>query len=168
MTELALWVDVSRCIGCYSCELACKQENDVAVGSRWIRVVQVGPREIGGRLRLDFVPMACMHCGKPACQSACPEDAISKRSDGIVVVDADLCTGCKACIQSCKFGAMQFNPEREVAEKCTLCLHRLQRGLPPSCVLNCPTGALVFGDINRASEAIRNKRASFLASFLAE
>ena len=168
MAELTLWADVSQCIGCFSCELACKQENNVAEGAKWIHISQVGPQQVGKKLRLSFVPMVCMHCGKPTCLTACPEKAISKRADGIVLIDPELCTGCKACVESCKFGAMQFDEKKGVAEKCTLCLHRLQQGVKPSCVISCPAGALLFGDVNRMSEVIRERRAKFLADVSAE
>ncbi len=140
----ALYVDLDRCFGCFTCELACKQEHDLPIGPRWIRVIQDGPKEISGRLRLDFYPVLCRHCEEPRCAEACPEEAISKRADGLVLIDADLCTGCKACIEACPFGLMAFDEASEKASKCDLCVQRLEQGLRPSCVAFCPGKALMF------------------------
>jgi Fe-S-cluster-containing dehydrogenase component len=98
-----------------------------------------------------------MHCGKPLCLDACPEEAITKSADGIVLINPDLCTGCKQCIEACPFGIPQLNPETGIAEKCTLCAHRIDKGLEPACVLACPTNAIGFGDINRLSELKKEK-----------
>ncbi|HME46442.1 MAG TPA: 4Fe-4S dicluster domain-containing protein [Syntrophorhabdales bacterium] len=140
----SLFVDLDRCIGCYTCEVACKQEHDLPVGPRWIRVTRDGPREIPGGLQLDFYPKMCKQCENPECAEACPEKAISKRSDGSVVIDLEACTGCKACVEGCPFGLMDFNQKTEKASKCDLCAGRLEEGLEPSCVAFCPGKALVF------------------------
>lgn len=95
---------------------------------------------------MHFVPVHCRHCGKPPCIDVCPVGAISKRSDGIVLSNEELCIGCKICMEACPFGALQYNPEKEVIEACNLCVERVDKGLEPICVQNCPTGALRFGD----------------------
>lgn len=156
-------VDRGRCIACYTCEVACKQEHNLPVGPRWITVETVGPRMVGQGLRMDFVPMLCMHCAEPACMNACPQNAIFKREDGIVLVDDDACTGCRLCIDACPMGAMQYLAEKGVASKCTYCVERIDAGKLPSCVLNCPTHALRFGDINEGAGIMRRKRAERLA-----
>lgn len=147
------------CLGCQACEIACKQEHDIPVGPRWMRAITVGPEEVGGKLRLSFHHIRCMHCSQPPCIDACPVDAISKRIDGIVLINEELCIGCDACIEACPFGAPQFNPEKNIVEKCNLCVHRVDEGLKPACVLVCPTGALLFGDINKVTEEIRMRKA---------
>ena len=163
MTEYSLLVDVNLCYGCQACEVACKQENDVAEAVRWIRVIQVGPKEVGGQLKMTFVPIHCSHCGKPVCMKVCPTGAITKRTDGIVLINATLCSGCKACIEACPFGAPQLNLKTNVVEKCTMCVHRVDEGLEPACVQACPTGAIRFGETNRLIETRREKHAeSFL------
>jgi DMSO reductase iron-sulfur subunit len=142
----SLLLDVDLCVGCFACEVACKQEHNLPVGRRWIRVVKVGPKKVGGKLFMHFVPVHCRHCGKPPCIDVCPVGAISKRSDGIVLSNEELCIGCKICMEACPFGALQYNPEKEVIEACNLCVERVDKGLEPICVQNCPTGALRFGD----------------------
>lgn len=155
MVQLSLLVNLDSCIGCQACEVACKQENNLPVGPRLIRVIQVGPEKVGGKLIMKFHPIRCMHCGRPICMESCPTKAISKRIDGIVLIDSNLCIGCNLCIEVCPFSAPQFNPERGIVEKCTLCVHRVDKGLKPACVQTCPTGALQVGDINEVTESIR-------------
>jgi len=156
MNQKNIFIDIEYCIGCMACEVACKQENDIPVGIKWINVVKVGPRMVGNKLRMDFVPMRCRHCAKASCLDACPEKAISKRSDGIVLIDRELCTGCMACAEACPFGVIQLNDKTQVAEKCTLCVHLVDAGLEPACVHTCPSKCLYFGDIN---ELVRIRQA---------
>ncbi len=146
------------CLGCQACEIACKQEHDIPVGPRWIRVFTIGPVRKSGKLHLSFKMVRCVHCSKPVCIDSCPTKAISKRVDGIVLIDDELCIGCGACIEACPFGAPQFNPEKDTIEKCNLCAHRIDEGLSPACVLVCPTKALIFGDDGKINEDVRVKR----------
>ncbi|MEM3703318.1 MAG: 4Fe-4S dicluster domain-containing protein [Candidatus Bathyarchaeia archaeon] len=97
---------------------------------------------------LSFACIRCMHCSKPPCLDACPTKAIYKEADGIVLVNRDLCIGCKMCVEVCPFRVIQFNLQDNIVEKCTLCVHRVREGLKPSCVLACPTKALMFGEAN--------------------
>ncbi|MFX1509467.1 MAG: 4Fe-4S dicluster domain-containing protein [Promethearchaeota archaeon] len=162
MTQYALIIDIERCVGCYACEVACKQENNIPPGSpSWIQVVQVGPRLVGDELTLHFVPTVCKHCANPPCIEACPEDAISKRDDGIVLIDTELCIGCKACIEACPFKAPQFNEEQNVVEKCTLCVHRVEKGLQPNCAAHCPVEAIYFGDPTEIAQQLRKEYAVY-------
>ncbi len=139
-----LYVDLDRCFGCFTCEVACKQEHDIPVGPRWIRVVQVGPNEISGGLQLDFHPVMCKQCEDPECADVCPEDAISKRADGPVLIDLGRCNGCQACLEGCPFDQMGCDPSTGKASKCDLCAERLAQGLQPSCVALCPGKALIL------------------------
>ena len=152
MVEYSIVARPDLCLGCPACEIACKQEHDILVGPSLIRVIQVGPEEVEGRLRLSFQLVRCMHCDKPDCIEACPENAITKRIDGIVIINDKLCTGCGACIEACPFEAPQYNPEKNVVVMCNLCVHRVDKGLKPACVLACPTGALLFDDVNKVTE----------------
>ena len=155
-----LFVDFDYCIGCRACEVACKQENHIPVGIKWINVVQVGPRVVGKKLKMDFIPMRCRHCTKAPCIEACPEKAISGRSDGVILIDPNLCTGCMACAEACSFEAIQLNPQTQVAEKCNLCVNRIDAGLKPACVHACPSKCMYFGDINEIMLTIQAKEAT--------
>ena len=162
MPQYTLLIDYKLCFDCKACEVACKQENDLPVGPKWIHVVTVGPKKVGDKLVVDFIPMTCVHCAKAPCIDACPTDAITNRQDGIVIIDPALCNGCMACIPACPFAAPQFNPEKNVVEKCNLCLNRVEKGLKPSCVQACPSGAIYFGEVNEVIQLMREQRAQVL------
>jgi Fe-S-cluster-containing dehydrogenase component len=153
---------MEKCIGCYACEVACKQEHGLPVGPRLIRVERIGPREMGGKLSLDFVPSTCRHCENPPCSKVCPVDAI-KRVNGAVLIDNDVCIGCKSCVEACPFGAVQLNPEDGKMLKCDMCINRVNEGLKPACSHHCPTGAIRFIEVNEFSEIKRSKKAEKMA-----
>ncbi len=148
-----LVIDLERCIGCQTCRIACKVEHNLDTGSG-IRVDTVGgkyPDTPAGKypnLSMSYLPVPCMHCGKPSCMDACPVEAISKRKDGIVLVDEEKCTGCQACIDACPYTAITFDSKKNVVQKCTLCLHRIEQGLEPFCVRCCEDETMFFGDLN--------------------
>lgn len=98
-------------------------------------------------LKAFFVPKLCNHCKDSPCTQACPVGAAFDAPDGVVLVDSSYCIGCSFCIQACPYGCRFLNPETHTAEKCTLCYHRITRGLKPACVEVCPTGARIFGDL---------------------
>ena len=156
--EYALMVNTEDCVGCNACEVACKQEHNLPVGPRWIRVFPDSPREIEGRLQLRYVVTNCMHCSHPLCRDACPVDAITKREDGIVLIDKELCTGCKDCIEACPLGVMQFNEAEGLAEKCDLCVERIDKGREPACVAACPSHCIYFGDISRITAQLGKQK----------
>lgn len=153
--EIILFVDVDECIGCRSCETACKQENDVSPGIRWRQVIDA-EREINGQIRMVSLPIYCQHCSEPPCIKVCPRSAISKRpEDGIVIVHEERCIGCRFCMWVCPVGAIQIMEGK--AEKCTLCLERLKKGLEPACVEACPVKASHVGRVEEMSEMMREK-----------
>ena len=154
----SLYVDLDRCFGCSTCEVACKQEHDLPVGPRWIRVSQDGPKKSSTGLQLDYYPVICKHCDNPKCAEICPRKAISKGPEGIVLIDDTLCDGCKACIEACPFGLMDFDPEAEKASKCNLCSERLEKGVEPSCVILCPGKALILEKGSGILESSRIRR----------
>ncbi len=156
----AMVIDVSKCYGCYACLAACAAENNVPIGvfRTWVeRYV----KDDGGVI---FVPKMCNHCDEPSCVEVCPVNATYKAANGEVLVDDTVCIGCGACIQNCPYGARFFNPIKGVADKCTLCSHRIYEGRLPACVEACPTGARIFGDINdpesEVSKLVRNNSVS--------
>lgn len=162
MAQYSLLVDLDRCVGCRACELACKQENQLPEGTQWIRMIKIGPEVVNGTLAMRFVPLPCMHCGKAPCIDVCPTRAISKRPDGIVVIDEAKCIGCRYCLWVCPFGAPQFNVSKGVMEKCKLCLQRVEKGLKPACVRTCHLKALKFGTTEELSELARKKMAKMM------
>ena len=166
-----LVIDLERCIGCQTCRIACKLENDFEKNSG-ITVETVGgphqdtPAGVYPNLSMHYIPRMCMHCEKPPCVDACTEGAIKKRADGIVVLDYGLCNGCQICISECPYDALLFDDEKDLARKCTMCSHRVDEGLEPFCVLCCETEAMFFGDLNDpdsiASRMILERNASTL------
>ena len=156
--EYALMVNTQDCIGCNTCEVACKQEHDLPVGPRWIRVHHDDLREIEGKIQLRYIVIHCMHCSRPSCKDACPVDAITKRDDGVVLIDEELCIGCKDCIEACPLGVMQFDEEKNIAQKCDLCVQRLDRGVLPACVAACPGHCIYYGDIAEVTEKVGKQR----------
>ena len=112
---------------------------------------------------MDFVPMRCRHCAKAPCIDACPEKAMTKRSDGIVLIDSELCTGCMVCAEACPFGTIQLNPKTQIVEMCTLCVHRVDAGLEPACVCACPSQRMYFGDINELMKISQTSKAKRIA-----
>jgi len=157
MAIKVLVIDLDKCIGCYSCEVACKQENDLPLGVRWLRVLTIGPRKINGELHMDFIPTMCLHCNDPYCSYLCPTNAIIKREDGVVLLDENKCIGCKLCVYACPYGLMHFNHDRNVAGKCNMCFSRMNYGLEPSCVQHCIGGALQILDIERAKKVAEGR-----------
>ena len=157
--KFALVVDTTRCIGCEACSVACRAENDVPDGHWRSRIVQVS---VAGQP----VPVkwSCMHCADAPCVQVCPTKATYARPDGIVVIDADRCVGCKYCIVACPYGARYFDEEKGVPDKCDLCADRIDAGLEPACVQTCVGRALALADLadpnDEAAARIRSGEAT--------
>lgn len=153
--QYAFYYDARRCVGCRTCELACKSTNNVELGIKWRRVSDGWDGEFPAITR-SFLSIACLHCAKPACIKACSINAIYKRiEDGIVVVDKDRCNGCQDCFAVCPFGAPQFG-NNGIMQKCDFCL---SLGKEPACVLSCPAEALSYGTMEDLSKLILAGRA---------
>jgi len=171
-------IDISKCIGCGRCVEACKVENQVPRDPfffrTWVeryRIMEGGEvavdspngaiksfgndREEKDIVRSFFVPKLCNHCDTPPCVQVCPVGATFKSPDGVILVDAEYCIGCRYCIQACPYGARFLHPETRTAEKCTFCYHRISKGLAPACVEACPTQARVFGELRKKASPLQ-------------
>lgn len=181
-------VDTERCIGCWSCAVICKSENNVPLGAWWNRILTEGegldlPTTEHGSEEMSWTPLACQMCENPPCVKVCPVQATYVRDDGVVMMDNERCIGCRYCMIACPYGVRTFNwgtPQRPngletgmvaerpigTVEKCTFCVHRLEEGQVPSCVVSCPAGARIFGDLNdpdsRVSRLIRDREGRML------
>jgi NADH-dependent fumarate reductase subunit E len=130
-------IDLDRCWGCRTCEVACKQELGLGVGPRPMKVEETGARMVEGALHRDFIPTLCQHCDRAECLEACPVDAIYRETDGTIQIRQNLCTGCGACVTACPFGVMEIGGEEGFPIKCTLCHERRKDGALPSCAQHC-------------------------------
>jgi molybdopterin-containing oxidoreductase family iron-sulfur binding subunit len=179
--RMGMVVDLSRCMGCHSCAVACKVENNLPNNTWWNRVTTDGggaqdsPGGIYPNVYRQHVTIACQHCENPACTRVCPVGATYKREeDGVVFQDYDKCIGCRMCMAACPYtGVRSFNWEepayrmefpvgdkdipqhqKHTVEKCTLCSHRLARGEEPACIDACPAWARYFGDLNNPESEV--------------
>lgn len=176
--RMRFYVDVSRCIECGGCEVACKNEHDVPLGIARIRVVTVNEGQPGE----TNVAVPCMQCSKAPCVAVCPVDSLFHRPDGIVHVNKETCIGCGYCLYACPFGAPQFPTgsafgARGVMDKCTYCAggpeevgserewqlygtNRIAEGKLPMCASICATKALVAGDAAEVANVVRQRMAA--------
>jgi formate dehydrogenase iron-sulfur subunit len=160
--EVAKLIDVSKCIGCKACQVACMEWNDIRddvgvnVGSydnpidltdRSWTVMRFYEEEVPGKdLQWLIVKDGCLHCEDPGCLRACPAPgAILQYANGIVDFVQDNCIGCGYCQTGCPFNIPRYSAVDQKAYKCTLCSDRVAVGLEPACVKACPTQALSFG-----------------------
>ena len=141
-------IDLRKCIGCHACTVACQQEHRLQLGEKWNKVLQVGPKGEYPNLTSYFLPVSCMHCEDAPCVEGCPTGASFRREDGIVVVDESKCVGCKFCMVACPYGVRQYNEEKGIVEKCTMCVDRLDEGRVPRCVETCQLNARIIGDFD--------------------
>ena len=184
-------IDLKRCSGCKTCSVVCKVANNIPNDIIWNRVLTEGgnaPDTAGGTWdnpEMQHWPVACQHCQNAACQRVCPTGATYKDDKGRVEIDYDKCIGCRMCMAACPYNARNFNwqtpvrvtganygdaevPVRPkgVAEKCTLCRERTDRGEEPMCVVCCPTHARIFGDLDdpasEVSKAVVERKAHVL------
>ncbi len=178
-------IDLKMCIGCNSCVIACKAENGTPPGIFWNKVLEREEGTYPSARRL-FMPVRCMHCEKPPCLEVCPTGATHRNGKGLVEIDGQKCSGCRACMVACPYearyiwdGKTTYFPDGPVpyeemkykehvagaAQKCDFCQDRLEKGLQPYCVYNCLTGALLFGDLDDPNSEVRQALASGRTSF---
>ena len=180
MTKYGMVIDVDRCIGCYLCFLACRDEhagNDnppIAAaqpdaGQKWIDVRE---HERGAlpRVKVDYVPVPCLHCSDAPCIGAGTGGAVYRRPDGIVVIDPEKAVGQRDIVAGCPYRVVFWNEERNVAQKCTFCAHLLDDGWrEPRCVEACPTQAIVFGNLaDKTSEIAKLRESQPVEEFMPE
>lgn len=174
MTRYGMAIDLSRCIGCNICAVACKVSNNLPKDVWW-NVVHTEGRDFadtskgtyGGEMQLSWLPVNCMHCENAVCEEVCPTGATVKRDDGIVTVDEETCIGCKSCMEACPYDVRRLienEPEYYLelpigdpaakshkggtVEKCDFCAGRIDRGEKPACMELCPGRARYWGDLD--------------------
>lgn len=152
MPQLGFYYDMTACIACKTCQIACKDKNNLEVGTLFRRLYSFE----GGRFPnpwIYHISISCNHCEDPRCVANCPTSALTKRPDGLVVLNQDQCIGCRYCTWSCPYGAPQYIEAEGRVGKCDGCADLVDQGLNPACVDACPMRAIEFGDI----EELRKK-----------
>jgi formate dehydrogenase iron-sulfur subunit len=172
-----MFVDTSICIGCKACQVACKEWNSLvgepghfqevdgqlkainftgnsydntgqlsATNWRHVRFIEAIPPD---RSNVAWYMMSdsCKHCIQAGCLEVCPTHALVRTSLGNVVVQQDVCNGCRACIAACPYGVISYNQNTGRVNKCTLCDDRIHNGLETACAKACPTDSIVYGDV---------------------
>ena len=171
MARYGMVIDITRCNGCYNCFLSCRDEycgNDYPPyslaqpmsGHFWMKIVE---RERGKypKVKVAYTPMPCMQCDDAQCVRMSPGGAIYRRPDGIVSIDPEKSRGQKNLLSACPYRVIYWNGETEIPQKCTFCAHLLDAGWKePRCVEACPTGALIFGDLDDPDSPVSRLMAS--------
>ena len=173
--KLGLVIDLDTCVGCHACAVNCKEWNtsghtapltdfhpyEAQQDGVWLNRVHTYEAGTGTASRTVHFPRSCLHCEQPACVTVCPTGASYKRAeDGIVLVNADICIGCKLCSWACPYGAREFDQDQGVMRKCTLCVDRIYNEnivaeeRVPACVKACPAHARHFGDLGDAASEV--------------
>ena len=165
--KYAMVIDINKCSGCYNCQLACKDEHcehdypgyaapQPMTGQFWMRIIE---RERGKypKVKVAYTPVPCMQCKDATCLKAALDGAVYRRPDGIVIIDPVKAKGQKQIVSACPYRAIYWNEALQLPQKCTFCAHLMDDGWKePRCVELCPTGALIFGDLNdKNSEVAR-------------
>jgi Fe-S-cluster-containing dehydrogenase component len=159
MSKYSILIDVTKCNGCYNCFLSCRDEHygndypDYSAaqplnGQFWMQVQEI-ERGVYPKPKVSYIPRPCMHCETAPCIDAAKDGAVYRRDDGIVMIDPVKAKGQEGIVNGCPYRVIFWNAEKEIPQKCNMCAHRLDEGVKePRCVESCPTGALVFGDLD--------------------
>lgn len=159
MARYGMVIDIDKCNGCYNCFLACKDEyagNDYPPfsveqpneGKSWMRVTE---KEMGTcpKVKVDYIPQPCLHCGDAPCINKAVDGEVYRRPDGIVLIDPVKAEGKREIVSYCPHRVISWNEEKNVPQKCTFCVHLLEDGVKePRCAEACPSGAILFGDLD--------------------
>lgn len=151
MERLGFYYDMTTCVGCGACQVACKDINHLNPGEFYRRVETLSIC-IKDNPKLYHYSGACNHCGEPACVNVCSVGAMYKAEDGTVRHDDGRCIGCGACMWNCPYGSISFSKTKGVAQKCESCYERREKGQVPACVAACITHALKFGNLDEINE----------------
>lgn len=159
MARYGMVININKCTGCYNCFLTCRDEfagNDYPPyaaaqpmsGMNWMKVLE---KERGQypKVKVAYTPLTCMHCENAGCIKVAQNNAVYRRPDGIVIIDPEKAKGQKQIVNGCPYRVIEWNEEKQLPQKCILCAHMLDKGEKvPRCVESCPTGALVFGNLD--------------------
>ena len=165
MARYGIAVDTDRCMQCYNCFMACKDEHcgfatkvsapQPHEDHHWIRIESAERGNDARRIKKSNVAIPCLHCHDAPCQKAGEQGAVFTRPDGIVIIDPAKAKGQRQIVDSCPIGAIFWNDKEELPQKCTMCAHLLDEGYSmPRCVEACPNEALVFGDLDEPGSDI--------------
>lgn len=171
MARYGMLINIDKCNGCYSCFLACRDEyegNDYlpfsaaqpTAGKSWMKIVEK-ERGVTPKVKVDYIPVPCFQCSDAPCVNKSPNGAVYRRSDGIVIIDPEKAKGHREIVSYCPHRLISWNEEKDIPQKCTFCAHLLAKGWKePRCVEACPSGALVFGDLDDPNSEISKLAAS--------
>ena len=153
MARNTIVMDLNRCVGCMSCNAACKTVNEVEIGNYWTRIIRVEnvPADMSAwpeGAQWYYLPMQCQHCAEAPCVNVCPTGASHVAEDGTVQVTAEECIGCESCMKACPYSVRYIDAEKLVAMKCTMCADLVAEGNIPQCVSQCVGMAKWFGDLD--------------------
>ncbi|MDR1714087.1 MAG: 4Fe-4S dicluster domain-containing protein [Coriobacteriales bacterium] len=160
MTRFAMVMDTRRCVGCDSCTIACKIQNDLPLQIFFNPVVTDGPHGIYPQLHMNHIPLMCMHCAESPCVHVCPTGASKQDDDGIIWVDPVSCIGCGACIAACPYDMRHKDKGSGVCMKCDFCKDRVRKRQEPHCVWTCHQRARIFGDLDDPNSEVSRLVAS--------
>jgi len=173
----AMLIDTSKCNACRSCQVACKQWNQLPAEKTKNRGTyenppslspktwtKVGFKEVyqDGQIKWLFTKRQCMHCTDATCVKVCPTGAAQRTDQGSVIIDQKKCTGCQICVNNCPFEVPQYDESTNTVKKCWFCFDRVSNGLEPACAKTCPSGAIQFGSHDELVAAGKDRVAALV------